>query len=154
MLLSLPVMAFAVSLEPFRIGMTVLMLNRPRPMLQLLAFLCGGFTMGLTVGLVVLFALRRSAALSRTAPRHQRSELPKPRIRFTRRQLSASPHDMALTAVDNRDLNASGMGMYPLSAKPFWPAPLVVCKNAFTAAPTWGSGYFEQTISYVARTIG
>jgi hypothetical protein len=35
----------------------------------------------------------------------------------------ASPHDMALTAVDNRDLNASGMGIYPLSAKPFWPAP-------------------------------
>ena len=59
MLISLLVMAFAVSLEPFRIGMTVLMLNRPRPMLQLLAFLCGGFAMGLTVGLVVLFALRR-----------------------------------------------------------------------------------------------
>jgi len=32
------VMAVAVSLEPFRIGMTVLMLNRPRPMLQLLVF--------------------------------------------------------------------------------------------------------------------
>ena len=59
MLISLLVMAFAVSLEPFRIGMTVLMLNRPRPMLQLLAFLCGGFAMGITVGLVVLFALRR-----------------------------------------------------------------------------------------------
>ena len=53
------VMAFAVSLEPFRIGMTVLMLNRPRPMLQLLAFLCGGFAMGITVGLVVLFGFRR-----------------------------------------------------------------------------------------------
>jgi Sap, sulfolipid-1-addressing protein len=59
MLISVLVMAFAVSLEPFRIGMTVLMLNRPRPMLQLLAFLCGGFAMGLTVGLVVLFAFRR-----------------------------------------------------------------------------------------------
>ena len=35
------------------------MLNRPRPMLQLLAFLCGGFTMGITVGLVVLFVFRR-----------------------------------------------------------------------------------------------
>ena len=46
MLISVLVMAFAVSLEPFRIGMTVLMLNRPRPMLQLLAFLCGGFAMG------------------------------------------------------------------------------------------------------------
>jgi Sap, sulfolipid-1-addressing protein len=52
------VMAIAVSLEPFRIGMTVLMLNRPRPVLRLLAFLCGGFAMGTTVGLVVLFAFR------------------------------------------------------------------------------------------------
>jgi hypothetical protein len=51
------VMAVAVSLEPLRIGMTVLMLNRPRPLLQLLAFLCGGFAMGITVGLVVLFVL-------------------------------------------------------------------------------------------------
>lgn len=53
------VMAVAVSVEPFRIGMTVLMLNRPRPALQLLAFLSGGFTMGTAVGLVVLFAFRR-----------------------------------------------------------------------------------------------
>lgn len=59
MLITILVMAVAVSLEPFRIGMTVLMLNRPRPMLQLLAFLCGGFAMGTTVGLVVLFVLRR-----------------------------------------------------------------------------------------------
>ncbi len=57
-MITLLVMAIAVSLEPFRIGMTVLMLNRPRPMLQLLAFLCGGFAMGTTVGLVVLFVLR------------------------------------------------------------------------------------------------
>jgi hypothetical protein len=53
------VMAIAIGLEPFRIGMTVLMLNRPRPHLQLLAFLCGGFTMGMAVGLVVLFVLRQ-----------------------------------------------------------------------------------------------
>jgi Sap, sulfolipid-1-addressing protein len=52
------VMALVVSLEPFRIGMTVLMLNRPRPVLHLLAFLCGGFAMGATVGLVVLFVVR------------------------------------------------------------------------------------------------
>jgi len=52
-------MALAVSVEPFRIGMTLLMLNRPRPALQLLAFLCGGFAMGTTVGLVVLLVLRR-----------------------------------------------------------------------------------------------
>src|SRR5690625_2128777 len=60
MLITILVMAFAVSLEPFRVGMTVLMLNRPRPLLQLLAFLSGGFAMGMTVGLVVLFVFRRS----------------------------------------------------------------------------------------------
>jgi hypothetical protein len=52
------VMAIAVSLEPFRVGMTVLMLNRPRPALQLLAFLTGGFVMAATVGLIVLFVFR------------------------------------------------------------------------------------------------
>jgi hypothetical protein len=57
MWITLLVMAVAVSLEPFRIGMSVLMLNRPRPHLQLAAFLCGGFLMGLTVGAIVLFAL-------------------------------------------------------------------------------------------------
>ena len=51
-------MAVAVSLEPFRVGMTVLMLNRPTPVLQLLAFLSGGFAMGTTVGLVVLLMVR------------------------------------------------------------------------------------------------
>jgi hypothetical protein len=35
--------------------MTMLMLNRPRPALQLLALLYGGFAMGTTAGLVVLF---------------------------------------------------------------------------------------------------
>ncbi len=52
------VMAVAVSLEPFRIGMTVVMLNRPRPLLQLIAFLTGGFVMGTAVGVTVLFVLR------------------------------------------------------------------------------------------------
>ena len=84
--------------------------------------------------------------------------LPRP-DRFSRaplnpRVMRTSVQEMALTAVDNLDLNASGMGIYPLSAKPFWPAPMVLCRNAFTAVPTWASGYFEQTISYVASTIG
>jgi len=57
MLITVLVMALAISVEPFRIGMTVVMLNRPRPAWQLFAFLCGGFVMGLSVGLVVLFAL-------------------------------------------------------------------------------------------------
>jgi hypothetical protein len=59
MWITILVMAVAVSLEPFRIGMTVLMLNRPRPILQLLAFLSGGFAMATTVGLIVLFVFRR-----------------------------------------------------------------------------------------------
>jgi Sap, sulfolipid-1-addressing protein len=73
MWITIVVMAIAVSLEPFRIGMTVLMLNRPRPMLQLLALLCGGFAMGMTVGLVVLFVLRRRLLWSTyfTLPRVQ-----------------------------------------------------------------------------------
>ncbi|OBK18495.1 GAP family protein [Mycobacterium asiaticum] len=73
MWITILVMAIAVSLEPFRIGMTALMLNRPRPMLQLLAFLCGGFAMGITVGLVVLFVFRRRLASSTylTLPRVQ-----------------------------------------------------------------------------------
>ena len=58
MWITLLVMAVAVSLEPFRLGMTVVMLNRPRPALQLAAFLSGGFLMGLSVGAVVLFAVR------------------------------------------------------------------------------------------------
>jgi Sap, sulfolipid-1-addressing protein len=65
MLVTVLVMALVVSIEPFRIGMTVLMLNRPKPALQLLAFLCGGFAMGTTVGLVVLFAFRRMLLESR-----------------------------------------------------------------------------------------
>jgi hypothetical protein len=60
MLVTVLLMALAVSVEPFRIGMTVLMLNRPRPALQLLAFLGGGFAMGMTVGLVVLFVFRHA----------------------------------------------------------------------------------------------
>src|SRR5689334_23293338 len=65
MVVTVLAMALAVSVEPFRIGMTVLMLNRPRPALQLLAFLCGGFAMGLTVGLVILFLFRRALLSSR-----------------------------------------------------------------------------------------
>ena len=70
---TLLVMAAAVSLEPFRIGMSVVMLNRPRPHLQLAAFLCGGFLMGLTVGAVVLFALESHIPASAhfTLPRVQ-----------------------------------------------------------------------------------
>jgi hypothetical protein len=72
MWITLLAMAVAVSLEPFRIGMTVMMLNRPRPILQLAAFLSGGFAMGLSVGLVVLFAVRSAVSAEQfTLPRAQ-----------------------------------------------------------------------------------
>ena len=72
MWITLLVMAVAVSFEPFRIGMTVLMLNRPRPLVQLLVFLCGGFAMGVTVGLVVLFVVRSAVSPAQfTLPRVQ-----------------------------------------------------------------------------------
>jgi hypothetical protein len=59
------VMALAVIFEPIRIGLAVLMLNRRRPMLQLLAFVCGGFTMGVGVGLIILFILRSTPLAGR-----------------------------------------------------------------------------------------
>jgi Sap, sulfolipid-1-addressing protein len=72
MWITLLAMAIAVSLEPFRIGMTVLLINRPRPPLQLLAFLAGGFAMGITVGVIVLFILRPALQSTHfTVPRVQ-----------------------------------------------------------------------------------
>ncbi|MFC7673860.1 GAP family protein [Mycolicibacterium sp. GCM10028919] len=72
MWIPLLMMAVAVSLEPFRIGMTVLAINRPRPALQLLAFLAGGFVMGIAVGVVVLFVLRPALGSAHfTLPRVQ-----------------------------------------------------------------------------------
>lgn len=70
---TLLLMAIAVSLEPVRLGLAVVMLNRPRPILQLLVFLCGGFAMGLAVGAVVLTALDATplAADQLTVPRAQ-----------------------------------------------------------------------------------
>ncbi|UXA07072.1 GAP family protein [Mycobacterium sp. SMC-2] len=52
------VLAGSVIFEPIRLSLVVLLLSRRRPLLQLLAFLCGGFTMSVGVGLVVLFLLR------------------------------------------------------------------------------------------------
>jgi hypothetical protein len=70
--ITLLVMAVAISLEPFRISMTVLLINRPRPLLQLLAFLAGGFAMGTAVGVIVLFVLRPALGSSHfTLPRVQ-----------------------------------------------------------------------------------
>jgi hypothetical protein len=73
MWLTLLMMALVVSLEPFRLGLTVLMLNRPRPVLQLAAFVAGAFAMGVCAGLGVLFLLRPTmpAATHVTLPRVQ-----------------------------------------------------------------------------------
>ncbi|MGZ5365334.1 MAG: GAP family protein [Mycobacterium sp.] len=72
MWIALLLMAAAVSLEPFRIGMTVLMINRPRPLRQLLIFLTGGFAMGISVGVIVLFVLRPALGSAHfTLPRVQ-----------------------------------------------------------------------------------
>jgi hypothetical protein len=51
-------LAIAVNFEPIRLGLITLTLGRPRPALQLLAFLCGSFLMSVTAGLVVLFIAR------------------------------------------------------------------------------------------------
>jgi len=70
--ITLLAMAVAVSLEPFRVGMTAVMINRPRPDLQLTAFLAGGFAMGTTVGMIVLFVLRPAVqSVHFTLPRVQ-----------------------------------------------------------------------------------
>ena len=52
---SVLVLAMAVNFEPIRIGLITLMLNGPRPMLQLLAFIIGSFAMSISVGFPVLF---------------------------------------------------------------------------------------------------
>lgn len=54
------VLAIAVNFEPTRIGLVPLMLVRPRPLLQLFAFLCGCLTMTFSVGLLVLFVFHKS----------------------------------------------------------------------------------------------
>lgn len=63
-------MALGVSVEPTRLGLTVLMLNRPRPLLQLFVFLCGAFAMGLSLGLTLLFVLRVSPAKANISGPH------------------------------------------------------------------------------------
>jgi Sap, sulfolipid-1-addressing protein len=52
------VMAVAAMVDPLRIGVTVLVISRPRPVAQLLAFWLGGLAMGLAVGVGALFWLR------------------------------------------------------------------------------------------------
>ena len=46
------------AMDPVRIGITALLISRPRPMLNLLAFWLGGMAAGITMALVVLLWLR------------------------------------------------------------------------------------------------
>lgn len=54
------VLAIAVNFEPTRIGLIALMLSRPKPLLQLMAFLSGGLVVTTGAGLFVLFVANRS----------------------------------------------------------------------------------------------
>jgi Sap, sulfolipid-1-addressing protein len=56
---SVLVLATAMNFEPIRIGLIALMLSKPRPAVQLLAFIAGSFAMSITVGLPVLFVFHR-----------------------------------------------------------------------------------------------
>lgn len=54
------VLSIAVNLEPTRIGLLPLLLARPRPLLQLLAYLIGSVSVSLGFGLLVLFVFHRN----------------------------------------------------------------------------------------------
>jgi hypothetical protein len=55
-------MGFGSILDPMRLGISVLLVSRPRPVLTLFAFWLGGMTTGVTVALVMLLVLRDVAA--------------------------------------------------------------------------------------------
>ena len=52
------VLSLLVALDPVRIGIVALMISRPRPMRNLLAFWLGGMVAGMSVAVVVLLYLR------------------------------------------------------------------------------------------------
>src|ERR1700756_5550245 len=52
------VLSALVALDPVRIGIAALLISRPRPMLNLLAFWLGGMAAGLAAPVVVLVLLR------------------------------------------------------------------------------------------------
>ena len=52
------VLSLLVALDPVRIGITALLISRPRPMLNLFAFWLGGMAAGVATALVVLLFLR------------------------------------------------------------------------------------------------
>jgi Sap, sulfolipid-1-addressing protein len=52
------VLSLLAAIDPVRIGITALLISRPRPMLNLLAFWLGGIAAGMGAALAVLFFLR------------------------------------------------------------------------------------------------
>jgi hypothetical protein len=60
-------MAFGACLDPMRMGIAVLLISRPRPVLTLLAFWLGGMATGVAVALSMLWLLRDVAS---TVSRH------------------------------------------------------------------------------------
>ena len=54
------VLAVAVNFEPTRIGLVPILLARPRPLAQLLAYLTGTLTVSLGFGLLILFVFQRN----------------------------------------------------------------------------------------------
>ena len=52
------VLSLLVAMDPVRIGITALLISRPRPILNLFAFWLGGMAAGISVALVVLLFLR------------------------------------------------------------------------------------------------
>ena len=52
------VLSLVVAMDPVRIGITALLMSRPRPMLNLFAFWLGGMVAGIGTALVVLLFLR------------------------------------------------------------------------------------------------
>jgi len=57
------VLALVAATDPVRLGIAVLLISRPRPMLNLLAFWFGGMAMGIAAALGVLILLRDSAPM-------------------------------------------------------------------------------------------
>lgn len=57
------VLALALNLEPNRLGIIGLLILRPHPIRQLLAFLCTSFIVSLTAGMLVLFVVHRGSLL-------------------------------------------------------------------------------------------
>jgi Sap, sulfolipid-1-addressing protein len=51
-------LSLVVAMDPVRVGITALLLSRPRPALNLFVFWLGGMTAGITVAMVVLLFLR------------------------------------------------------------------------------------------------